>query len=35
MKVRIETELASKVGHCFKGQNTPPLVHIKPNIFQT
>ena len=34
MKIRIETELTSKVGHFFKGQNTPPLVHIKPKIFQ-
>ena len=32
MRTRIETNLVSKVGHCFKGQNTPPVVHRKPKI---
>ena len=30
-----ETEMVSKVGYCFKGQNMPPVLHIKPKIFQT
>ena len=35
MRTRIETELVSKFGRCFKGQKMPPAVHIKPKIIQT